>query len=364
MQVAVVAERTSPYADGTRRDVARVERTARDLAAAGHEVTVYCTGWWNHRLDDTERREREGVEYRAVTVAPATSAYRTRIPGLLALARPDAVHVHAGTPGAVLAARAGATLARAPLVVDWFGDPVPTGRLVARSLRATDRVVTPSELVERRVRERGVDERTASVIPEALAMEQVRAAPVPADPPDVVFAAPLDDTANLESLLLALAEHRDRGFSATVFGDGPERADYEAQAADLSIDDRVRFVGDATREDRLAAYRGAHVFAQTATSEVFATELLWALACGCVGLVEYQADSAGHELVEQHPRGFRASTPEDLEDVLIEAADLPRWDLDESFARYDRAAVARRWLDCYRAAGATSSGDDIEGPGA
>lgn len=351
MQVAVVVEETTPLADADERAVARVERTARSLAARGHDVTVYCTGWWGDRLDYSLTRERDGVTYHAVTVAPATTSYHARVPALLARARPDAVHAVGGA-SVLLAARLGATLARAALVVDWFGEDPPDDPGVGRALRAADRVVTPSELVRTRVRERGVTEASAVVVPEAIDFDRVRTVEPVADPPDVVAATRLDGNANLESVLLGLAELRNRDWSATVVGDGPAREAYEQQAADLSIDGRVTFAGDLPRDERLAVYRGAHVFCQTAVDEVFPIELLWALACGCVGVVEYQADSAAHELVERRERGFRVSTPEEISERIAAAGEFEEWTVDERLEAFDVAAVADRWRDCYRAAGA------------
>jgi glycosyltransferase involved in cell wall biosynthesis len=351
MQVAVVVEETTPLADADDRAVARVERTARSLAARGHDVTIHCTAWWGDRLDYSLTRERDGVTYHAVTVAPATTSYHARIPALLARARPDAVHAVGGA-SVLLAARLGASLAQAPLVVDWFGEDPPDDPGVERALRTADRVVTPSELVRTRVRERGVSEDRAAVVPEAIDLDRVRAVEPVADPPDVVAATELDGDANLESVLLGLAELRDRDWSATVVGDGPAREAYERQAADLSIDDRVTFAGDLARDERLAIYRGAHVLCQTAMDEVFAIELLWALACGCVGIVEYQADSAAHELVERRERGFRVSTPEEISERIEAAGEFEAWTTDRRLETFDGAVVAERWLDQYRTAGA------------
>jgi glycosyltransferase involved in cell wall biosynthesis len=344
MRVVVVAARTGRYVD--RDGVARTERVARGLAARGHDVTVYCTGWWEGY---DEYRELDGVTYRAVTVSPADASFVARVAGLLAVDRPDVVHARPAPPAAVVAARAGARLARAPLVVDWYGDD-PPGRLRRRAARAGDRVVTPSRLVGTWVRELGATEEQTAVVPEMLDTSLIRSTE-PAGEADIVAARHLDARANLESLFLALAELRDRDWTATVIGDGPAREAYEEQVADLRIDDRVEFVGARSREERLARYRAAHVFAHTATWEPFATELLWAMACGCVGIVEYQEDSAAHELVERRERGFRATTPEEVEDAIVDAGDLPEWTVDESFESFDRDAVLERWLECYRDAG-------------
>jgi glycosyltransferase involved in cell wall biosynthesis len=344
MRVVVVAARTGRYVD--RDGVARTERVARGLAARGHDVTVYCTGWWEGY---DEYRELDGVTYRAVTVSPADASFVARVAGLLAVDRPDVVHARPAPPAAVVAARAGARLARAPLVVDWYGDD-PPGRFRRRAARAGDRVVTPSRLVGTWVRELGATEEQTAVVPEMLDTSLIRSTE-PAGEADIVAARHLDARANLESLFLALAELRDRDWTATVIGDGPAREAYEEQVADLRIDDRVEFVGARSREERLARYRAAHVFAHTATWEPFATELLWAMACGCVGIVEYQEDSAAHELVERRERGFRATTPEEVEDAIVDAGDLPEWTVDESFESFDRDAVLERWLECYRDAG-------------
>jgi glycosyltransferase involved in cell wall biosynthesis len=345
MRVVVVASRTGQYVD--RDGVARTERVARELATRGHDVTVYCTGWWDGY---DEYRELDGVTYRAVTVSPADSSFVARVAGLLAVDRPDVVHARPTPPAAVLAARTGARLARAPLVVDWYGDD-PPGRFRRRAARVGDRVVTPSRLVGTWVRELGASEARTRIVPEMLDMSLVRSTD-PAGDVDVVAARDLDEDANLGSLFLALAELRQRDWTATVIGDGPVRESYEAQVADLRIDDRIEFVGDLPREERLARYRAAHVFVHTATWEPFATELMWAMACGCVGVVEYQEDSAAHELVERRQRGFRATSPEEIEDAIVEAGDVPEWTVDDSFEAFDREAIVERWLDCYREAGA------------
>jgi len=157
----------------------------------------------------------------------------------------------------------------------------------------------------------------------------------------------LDEHAGLETLLLALAELREVDWTCQVIGDGPERDRYERQAADLRIDDRVEFVGELPREERLSRYRAAQVFVQTARREPFATELLWALAAGCVGVVEYQAESSAHELIEQRDRGLRTTNDRELTDAIVQAAEMEHRDVDHDFDDYDHGAVLERVLDIY-----------------
>jgi glycosyltransferase involved in cell wall biosynthesis len=344
MRVAFVAMETTHHRDT--QGARRLERLARHLADAGHDVTVFCAQWWE---EGPHRTELGGVEYCGVTDGPALPAFCTRLPYLLARTNPDVVHARPAPPEQVPAAAVGGTLARAPLVVEWFGDEAldpeaPATRLAARTPRL---VVSPSELVRTHVRELGASADTSRVVPESIDFGAVEEADV-ADTVDVACAHPLDAGANVESLLLGLAELRDREWSATVVGDGPRREDYERQAADLRIGDRVSFVGACDRERRLSIYRGAHAFVQTAYRECFATELLWALACGCVGIVEYQAESSAHELIESYDRSFRATDPEQLADAIRDAAEFDRRTVDDTWETYDHGAVLERYVDAYQ----------------
>ncbi|SDJ36956.1 glycosyltransferase family 4 protein [Natronorubrum texcoconense] len=312
----------------------------------GHDVHCFCAGFWD---DESPTLERDEITYHAVTDdVDARRSFCLRLPFDLAAAGADIVHANAQPPTAVLAANWGATLARAPLLVEWYGDGgVDDDRWTRRATKRGDRLVTPSELVATWVRERGADGDDVETVPNPIDVDRIQSV-TPADRVDVVYARRLDEGANLESLLLGLAELRGRDWSTTVVGDGPERAAYERLASDLRIEDRITFVGDLSLEERIAVYRGAHVFAQTAEHCVFPTEMCWALASGCVGIVEYHADSSAHELVEGWDRGFRTTSEEELADAILEAGDLEYREFDDRFADYDESVVADRYLEQYR----------------
>ena len=339
MRVAVVVMETSHHRDTEGRR--HLERLAESLTEAGHEVSVFCAQWWGGKATQFEPEE---VTYRGVTVEPAETSFCARLPALLAKYRPDVIHAFP-TPSSVLrAANAGAKLARAPLVVEWYGGHEAT--VSGRAMGAVDHFVTPSELVQTRLWEAGAASDLTTVIPESIDMDLVRGVE-PAAEVDVVYAHPLDGSANIESLFLGLAELRQRGWSATIVGDGAERDAYEQEAADLRIDDQVEFVGACDRERRLAIYKGAQLFVQTAFREYFATELLWALACGCLAVVEYQADSSAHELVEHRDRDVRVTTPQEIADSIVESAGMDHRTVDESLAEYDHAAVIDQYEALY-----------------
>lgn len=393
MDIAIVVTHTRDWRSlAPAREMELTRRLAERQSRAGHDVTVFCTQFWDGYASTLRR---DGVAYRAVTVAPAKASFTARLPVLLAAARPDVVHAAPTPPSAVLAAKQGARLAGAPLVVGWEGHEHPAGRLLGRAARAPVGVAVPSGLVGTRARKAGTPERRVRTIPQAIDFERVGRVD-PAGSYDVVAATPLDEHANLDGLLLALAELRERDWSALVVDtaeQGPPRrrpplgadeqasdgrtatggtattdggtdeaddesessprAAVEAQLSDLRIDDRVTVVDDADRDERLAYYRGAHVFVQTRARETFARELLWALACGCVGVVEYQADSSAHELLEGRERGFRVTSPEEIAEAVEEAGGMERRTVDPELRRYDWEPIVEEYVDFYRESPAT-----------
>ncbi len=344
MRVAFVSSETVHHNDTETNQ--RLHAIVELLAARGHDVHLFCTQFW----DGTEDRlERDDITYHGVSDRLESSrTFLLRLPFVLAAARPDVVHASAELPKQVLAASRGATLARAPLVVEWYGDSgVADDRPTRKAASRPDWIVTPSELVGTWVRERGAEGEIVETVPNPIDCERIQGVD-PGDRVDVIYARRLDESANLESLLLGLAELRNRDWEATVVGDGPQRARYERLASDLRIDDRITFAGELSLDERIAAYRGAHVFAQTADRCVFPTEMLWALAAGCVGIVEYHANSSAHELVEGWPRGFRTTSEGELCDAMLAAGDLDYRDYDDTFETYDERAIADRYQQRYR----------------
>jgi glycosyltransferase involved in cell wall biosynthesis len=331
----------------------RVRGLAERLAARGHDVVVVCGKWWTSADDRWE--ENEVVYEAAVESVDAKRSFRWSLTTLLPRLRPDVVHAVGRPAGQVPAAVKGAKMARAPVVTEWYGDVASYGRTERKALKRSDRVLVPSNLVETHVREHaslGAD--AVQVVPNSVDVDLVQSTP-PEDVADVVYSRRLDDSANLESVLLALAELRQTDWTAAVVGDGPARDSYEQQARDLRIDDRITWLGECTREQRIAVYRGAHIFAQTARECLFATELLWALSAGCIGIVEYHANSSAHELVAQYlepgtndERGFRTTSESELANAIREAADLGRLDYDPAFDSYDHDAILETYLETYR----------------
>jgi glycosyltransferase involved in cell wall biosynthesis len=344
MRIAVVFRDPPPNSE--RAGALRLRRVAAALDERGHEVIVYCLPWWENagRRIEINGLDHEGVSFKHPLL------YYTRLPGLLFRHDPDVVLASASPPGAVIPAWLGARLNRVPLFCDWYGDEpgVESSRWNTRAASLPTQIITPSELQRTRVREHGASEEGTVVVPDGIDFSKITATD-PGEQREVVYAARLDEDSNLEDLLLALAELRDESdWTAAVVGDGPERDAYETQARDLRIDDRVDFLGDASRRERIAAYRGAHTFVQTARRATFAEELLWALACGCVGVVEIQGESSAHELVERRDRGIRVTDMDALHEAIEESWRYGFRDVDKAFQSYDHAAVTGRYVELFR----------------
>jgi glycosyltransferase involved in cell wall biosynthesis len=322
----------------------RLRRTAELLADRGHDVTVLCAQWWDGEVDAFEQH---GVDYHAVTEEPTGGLFASRLPFALRRVRPDVVQTVNTPPTQVRAAAIAGRFLRVPVLVDWWcDDPAVDRRSYDRVAGAPDLVLAPSRTIQTTVREHGRASDGIRVVPESIDFSLVEAAD-PVERADVVYARELDEHANVESFLLGLAELRSLGWTAAVVGDGPERGTAEQVARDLRIADRVEFLDPLSPPELVSVLKGAHTFVQTATREPFATNLLWALACGCVGVVEYQAASAAHELVEGYDRGYLVTDPDELSTKLVDTAEKDRRERDESFASYDHDAVLDEYLDAY-----------------
>lgn len=331
----------------------RLDWLATALVDRGHSVTRFGPAWWPDRPSSVDA---SAVDFRTLATDPEPRPRRVaaRLPAAIREFDPDLIHTNHTTPLLVAAAAATATLRGIPLAVDWYDVYPSTGwaeRLRRLAVLAPDLLVPPSRHVQTALREVGRASGSVSVIPSPIEMDAIRA--VDPDPlADLVYSRRLDAGSNLESLLLSLAEFREVDWEVAVVGDGPARARYESQAEELRIGDRVRFLGDQALDRRLALLRGAHAYVHTAHRTPFAVELLRALACGCVGIVEYHANSAAHELIEQRDRGLRVTEEEGLAAAIRAATEFEPRTIDESYAEYDVEPVLDRYLSAYGDVGA------------
>lgn len=265
----------------------------RDMAVAlrrlGIDATVACGGTGVY----SERLRQAGVpvhslQHLARPIRPWADlrAYR-EIVGLLRAMRPTLVSIHsskAGLLGRLACAREGI-----PMVFTahgWsFTDGVGSLRTQAFRLaevavgRRSARLITVSEFDRRIALEAGVAgaDRLRTVHNGMPDGDFPRARPA-VQPPRLVMTARLDEQKDHATLLRALGQLRDLPWTLDLIGDGPLKAQLEAQARALLINERIRFLG--LRHDVPALLGDSQLFLLISHWEGFPRSILEAMRAG------------------------------------------------------------------------------------
>jgi len=185
-----------------------------------------------------------------------------------------------------------------------------------------DSIVAPSTKVEGYLREwgvsqpieiiaTGIDVARYSVVDEpriAALRSRLHIAP---DDRIALFVGRLGREKNVEALIRALWHCRCSNAKLLVVGDGPHRAELEELTDELGLSDRVVFAGYLQRDDSIAAYHIAHVFAFASTTETQGLVVGEAMAAGLP--VVAAEDRAVEDFVVDGECGFVVpGRPEDL----------------------------------------------------
>lgn len=254
MRIMVLIEHFYPHIGGAERVT---EHLLRGLVARGHDaclvtnLTVEASAvqdWWEGVLvyRFPVIRALTGGDVRAIgRVAAQLRALRARF-------HPDVVHVQFYGPIGVIHNMVNHT-PRLPTVVEPHTDLTElTGGALRRILDGADVVVTLSEVMEQDIATLApaLLSRTRR-IPYGIAVPPLAPAPLPFDPPVLLFFGRLVAKKGVDLALATLAQARSRypALRLLVAGDGPERAALEAQAADLGIADAVDFLGWIAAEE-------------------------------------------------------------------------------------------------------------------
>jgi glycosyltransferase involved in cell wall biosynthesis len=201
--------------------------------------------------------------------------------------RPDIVHASSSKAGVL--GRLAASIAGVPIrifTVHGWAFTASSGRS-AGLYRWADRLMRPLTTATICVSERElaaglaagtcVADRTL-VIPNAV---DVRAAPRSRqehEPPRLIAVGRLRPPKDLGTFLRALASLPTGGFTASIVGDGPERAALERQLAALGLEGRVRIEGE--RDDVPARLADSEIFVLSSRSEGMPVSVLEAMAAG------------------------------------------------------------------------------------
>lgn len=285
-RVLVLGKYYPPFSGG-------IEVNTRDTSEAlaeHHDVTVYCFNHEKGNRTDTIN----GVTVRRFNMLANVESQPISLSMIVQIARsnPDLVHFHAPNFIANAGLALMLMLGKRPKIVvthhtDVFGRKrlkallMPLYRFVLRA--STFVLVTSGKLIA--ISQDLPKGPQYKVIPLGVNVERfVDPAPIldsDATSKPVGFLSRHARYKGLSVLLKALS--RLPGVPARIGGDGPYRVEGEALVNELSIQDRIEFLGDITSfDDKLAFYRsiGVFVFPSTEVTETFGISQLEAMLMG------------------------------------------------------------------------------------
>lgn len=175
---------------------------------------------------------------------------------------------------------------------------------------------------------------------------------IPADAPVMLSLGRLAAEKNHAKLLQLLAAWPETERPWLVFvGDGPARANLEAEAARLDMTRQVRFAGMVKPEEVPRWYQVGDVFVSASQSETQGLTYFEALACGLPAIC--RADPCLEGVVENGINGWQweedATFRQGFEDVMANHTDYAAKAL-ETAARYSSQNFARQALEVYQQA--------------
>jgi glycosyltransferase involved in cell wall biosynthesis len=350
LRVVVVSPRYAPDIGGVEQVA---ERNAQGASGRGIQVEVLTT-------DPTGRLPRleriGGIPVRRFPtilgdaiyfVSPRLAWWLYRRPG-----RYDLIHVHSYHTALALAVAAVSRLNGVPYVVTahYHGTGhtgarralhvlyAPLGRWMLRSARA---IVCASEAEAALVRRQAGEGLPITIVPPGIEVGEIRdALPLARDTGRSIVLGvgrlePYKQTGRLLDALPLLPGTVD----VVLVGDGPARADLEAQIATRGLEGRARMLGAVPRPELLAWYRTADVLVTLSRHEAFGIVIAEA---GAAGLTIVASDIPSHREVAAHlPDGqvrfvSPDCSPADLAEAVGAAvgspprapgaASLPTWD--------------------------------------
>jgi len=231
-------------------------------------------------------------------------------------------------------------------------------RLEGHNARRADAVLTTSDYCRGAIRRHyGVAPSQVRLVPEGIDLARWRAlaARVPhlSDGATILCVARQYPRKHIADLLRALPTLRRAvpRAHAVIAGDGPEHANLRALAAELGLNDAVRFTGALPDDELALLHRQADIFCLPSVQEGFGIVFLEAMACGLPVVATLAA--AIPEVVPDRRAGLLVP-PGDvaaLAHALIELLARPRQRASygafgrEYVERFDWDRVARIFLD-------------------
>lgn len=324
-RVALVASSFLPHTGGVET---HVQAVARELVAAGDVVEVWTVDRGETLGEGTfdeatirylpaplPARDAWALARFAVAVPRALVAWCEAMRSL----RPQVLHVHCFGPNGVYALLLH-HLSRTPLVVTSHGETFmddhgvyDRSALLRAALRravASALVVTaPTEFVLADLRRRfGLDH--GVVVPNGIDLQPPASDPVglPVGRPVVLAVGRVERMKGFDLLLAAAVDPRLEHVRVVIGGDGTQTMALRAQAEQLGIQERVRFLGRLTPGEVASAMAAADVVVVPSRHEAF-------------GIVALEAWRSGTPLVGTIHGGMPEFVTDGVDGLLVDPTD-------------------------------------------
>ncbi len=172
------------------------------------------------------------------------------------------------------------------------------GAAITRLLATAHRTIYATDFLRREGLEAGAPADRAVIVRKGVDLNRFRpSADRPADqarlgfiPPVILAVGTLGPRKGHRHLLEALHGLRSLPWTLVICGEGPDRHALEDRARDLSIADRVRFLGQVSRSEIGRYFGAADVFVHVALIEAAGNVILESQASGCATIA---SDSGG-----------------------------------------------------------------------
>ncbi len=372
MNICYVSNVVYPFVTGGAEK--RIHEIGTRLADDGHDITIYGRHFW----DGPKEITHEGMTLRAVS--PECDLYtndegRRSITEALEFAKDVVVPLRRNIDDhdivvasvfpyfPVLAAKLAALRTDTPIISTWhevwreyweeyLGTLAPFGKLVERvTARVPQHPIAVSGITADRLATIGQNPSHIRRIANGINYEQIRETTPADDGFDVLFAGRLIEDKRVDLLLNAFDAVAD-DYTLGIIGDGPKRADLEAQAEGLDSADRITFTGFLEEySDVLAQMRAARIFASPSTREGFGITAAEAMAADCIVIGADHPESAVNEVIDG--AGLLADpTVDGVSDTLQRALDgvYPEVEPVERAQQFDWDVVADQAEEAYQAA--------------
>ncbi|MGB4594113.1 MAG: glycosyltransferase family 4 protein [Coriobacteriia bacterium] len=273
----------------------RVDKEARVLADAGHEVFLLCRGdgrqpmqervgpltAFRHRVYPGSGLRRK-LDSAIFLVTMDSPSWRSAMESMIVDHGMDALHLHdlPYVPSAIRATRAHGV----PLVLDlhenypaalaqWGGkrlanrllfSPARAARLEKRAVKQADRVIVVVDEAKDRIVGLGADADRTVVFGNTEPLALVPAQPLPLDfsrGARLVYVGGIGPHRGLDTSVEAMPQilRNDPAATLTIVGDGSALAGVKARAAELGLGDSVRFTGWLAKDEAMTYIADANI---------------------------------------------------------------------------------------------------------